>query len=62
MNLYQFLTVLQEPGYKTECAWYMNWNPLHSLIVINWTLFSMYVMTGIWIDRYNIRQRLQRDR
>ena len=38
----------------------MNLNPLHSLIVINWTLFSMFVLTGIWIDRDNVRRRLDK--
>ena len=56
----EVIEVIRNVVYKTHSAWYMNWNPLHSLIVINWTLFSMFVMTGIWIDRYNIRQRLQR--
>ena len=36
----------------------MDWGFVHILIVINWTLFLTYVVTGVWVDQQNIRRRL----
>ena len=47
---------------KTIRGWRVTDGSFVRMLFVADGLFSMYVMTGIWIDRYNIRQRLQRHR